>query len=103
LDKWIAILKLASKWEFPNVRSFAISHINEMPMETVKRVKLYQDLNVPRAYLLPLYVELVTREQMLEPEDFEILDKKTLHSITKARELLRAPVVRPSNNASLLS
>ncbi len=103
LDRWIAILSLATKWEFPNVQKFAISHIDKMEMETAKKVKLYQDYNVPQAYLLPLYIELVTREQMLEPEEFEVLNKKTLYAITKAREILRTPAARSNTNIGFLS
>lgn len=60
-------------------------------MEAVEKVKLYREYNVPRNYLLPLYFELATREEMLEREGFCSLDVGTLYLIVRAREMLRAP------------
>ncbi|KAF5354946.1 hypothetical protein D9756_005641 [Leucocoprinus leucothites] len=92
LNKWITILRLATLWECPGVRDLAISFIDKISMETVQRIKIYQEYKVPREHLLPLYIELATREKMLEREEFRILDADTLFSIVRAREMLRAPL-----------
>jgi hypothetical protein len=60
-------------------------------MGTVQKIKIYQDHKIPQKHLLPLYIELATRDQMLEREEFRILDAETLYSIVRAREMLRAP------------
>lgn len=91
MDKWITILRLASLWECAGIRDFAVSFIDKLPMKTVKKIKIYQDYKVPRNRLLPLYIELATRESMLELEEFRVLDAETLFHIVRAREMLRAP------------
>lgn len=92
LDNWITILRLAAQWDCPNVREFALSYIDKMPMEIVARIKIYKDYNAPYSYLLPLYMKLAIRERVLEREEFRVLDGDTLYSIVRAREMLRAPV-----------
>ncbi|KAJ3557081.1 hypothetical protein NP233_g11832 [Leucocoprinus birnbaumii] len=91
LNKWITILRLASLWECSGIRDFAVSYIDKTPMETAQKIQIYQDYHVPQKHLLPLYIELATREKMLEREEFRLLDADTLYSIVRAREMLRAP------------
>ncbi|KAF9444179.1 hypothetical protein P691DRAFT_678099 [Macrolepiota fuliginosa MF-IS2] len=101
LDQWITILRLATTWEFPNIREFAISYINALAIETIDKVKIYQEYHVPRKYLLPLLLELATRDEPLEREEFRAIDVDSLYLIISAREMLRTS--RLANPARRLS
>jgi hypothetical protein len=103
LEKWITILRLASLWKFPRIGDFAVSFIDKLSLETVRKIKIYQDYKVPRRHLLPLYIELATRDKMLEVEEFRVLDAETLFPIVRAREMLRAPPPADGDRESLVS
>lgn len=87
--QWITILRLATKWECPDIRDFAISHIKTTSLSAVKKIKILREYGTPQADLLPLFIELASREQMLTREEFRVLDDDTKFCIVRAREMLR--------------
>lgn len=103
LSKWIRILRLTSLWECPEICEVAVSYINRINMETIHRIDLYQEYRVERRHILPFYLELARREEMLGREEFRVLDVDTLFSIVRAREMLRAPYSADGDGRDTLS
>jgi len=91
LRKWTRILRMALHWESPEIQEFAVSKINKINMDILQRIQLYQDHEIRRRLILPFYLELARREEMLGPAEFRALDVDTLVSIVRAREMLRSP------------
>jgi len=82
---------MASHWEGPEISEFAVSKINDINMGVLPRIELYQNYRVERRLILPFYLELARREEMLGPAEVRVLDADVLVSIIRAREMLRAP------------
>jgi len=82
---------MALHWESPEIQEFAVSKINKINMDILQRIQLYQDHEIRRRLILPFYLELARREEMLGPAEFRALDVDTLVSIVRAREMLRSP------------
>lgn len=91
LHRWIRILRMASHWEGPEIGEFAVSKINGINMDVLERIQLYQNHRVERRLILPFYLELARREEMLGPAEVHVLNADALVSIIRAREMLRAP------------
>lgn len=94
---------MASRWQGPEICKLAVSKINEIDMDILQRIKLYQDHGVEHKFILPFYLELARREEMLGPEAFRVLDTDTLVSIVRAREMLRAPYTADADKDLLSS
>ena len=88
---------MALHWESPEIQEFAVSKINKINMDILQRIQLYQDHEIRRRLILPFYLELARREEMLGPAEFRALDVDTLVSIVRAREMLRAPYAADAN------
>ena len=82
---------MASHWEGPEISEFAVSKINDINMGVLPRIEMYQNYRVERRLILPFYLELARREEMLGPAEVRVLDADVLVSIIRAREMLRAP------------
>ena len=88
LDKWIVILGLADRWEFPEVKELAISSIENLPISSVKRIALYQKYKVPMAIIAPHYVALCSRQNTLTVDEAGIIGNSTSIMIFTVRERL---------------
>ncbi len=87
----MTILRLATTWGFPSVRQLAVSHLKETAMDVMQKIKIFQDYKVPRSDIFPCFVELASREKLLDAEEFGVLEDDTKFCIARAREtLLRA-------------
>jgi len=94
---------MASRWDSPEICEFAVLKINEINMDILQRIQLYQDHGVEHRLILPFYLELARREEMLGPEEVRVLDADTLVSIVRAREMLRAPYAADADKDLLSS
>jgi hypothetical protein len=97
---WILILNLAHKWRFPEIKALAIRELEKIDLELVPRIALYNKNDVDARYILPLYTELCAREKVPTDEEAEMLDKKTLTFVFRARERLRAPAANANGGDS---
>lgn len=59
-------------------------------MPQISRIKLYEETKVPGKHLFPLYMQVASREEMLNLEESRALSLETLVLIHHARERLRA-------------
>lgn len=83
---------MANQWECPRIREVAVEHIDKLSGVTdIRKVKIYRDNNVPRKFLIPLYIALARRPNRLDRNEFQDLDSEDLFYIVTAREMLRAP------------
>ncbi|KAF8980404.1 hypothetical protein BDQ17DRAFT_1263827 [Cyathus striatus] len=91
ISDWIVILSLAHKWQFPEVKALAIRELDKIELDLVPRIALYNKNIVDVRYILPLYAKLCAWKKAPTEEEAEMLDKKTLTFVFRARERLRAP------------
>lgn len=90
LRDWIAILRYANNWDFPEVKKLAIRYLERLDMDPIQRIRLYQDNKVPERHLFRLYMEVACRPELLGLEESRTLGMETLVLIHQARERLRA-------------
>ncbi|KAF8993836.1 hypothetical protein BDQ17DRAFT_114200 [Cyathus striatus] len=97
---WIVILNLAHKWRFSEVKALAIRELEKIEIDLVPRIALYNKNEVDARYILPLYTKLCARDKIPTEEEAEMLDRKTLTFVFRARERLRAPDVGAGGDGS---
>ncbi|KAF5354818.1 hypothetical protein D9756_005637 [Leucocoprinus leucothites] len=87
---WSVVLTLSSptRWDFPKVQTLALHHLNKLSLPVVDRIVLYKSCSVSFEHLLPLYVELCTREESLSLEESIRLGWDLAVPIVQIRELL---------------
>ncbi|KAJ3559851.1 hypothetical protein NP233_g11160 [Leucocoprinus birnbaumii] len=86
---WIAILRLAGKWDFHEIKELAVEHLKKHTMELSHRVRLYEENQVDGKHLFPLYVQLSSREEVFGLEEARVLGIETFVLVQQARERLR--------------
>jgi hypothetical protein len=102
VDTWTSILGFANRWDFQQIRELAIRHLEALDLGLVERILIYQEQDVRRDLILPLYSELVTREAFITPEENSKLGDKTTVLILQARERLRASAKNVKNGINPL-
>ncbi|KAK7472385.1 hypothetical protein VKT23_000500 [Stygiomarasmius scandens] len=98
---WASILRLANRWDFPEVRKLAIRELESKVLDAVDRILIYQEQDVELDLIIPLYTELVDREAFITPEEYRKLGDKTTVMILQARERLRAKPPNAENDAEV--
>ncbi|TEB28740.1 hypothetical protein FA13DRAFT_1690465 [Coprinellus micaceus] len=90
---WFSILKLAHRWDFPEVKDFALRELKrrESEIPLVTRIRLYQEYEAPLELLVPLFSELCSRESSPTNEEIVELGFEQACYVWKAREALRFP------------
>ncbi|KAG6885558.1 hypothetical protein C0993_012801 [Termitomyces sp. T159_Od127] len=91
IEDWTTVIKLAQKWEFPEVLELAIRELSRIDMSLIRRIAIYQHLNIDRSHLLPMYAELCRRPQALTLQESKVIGLETTVLIANVRERLRAP------------
>lgn len=90
VDDWSAILELAHRWGFPQVKALAVRELEKLEMSAIDRIVLYHRYEVDRALLIPRYAALCEREQPLTLEEGTRLGMETTLNIVRARECARS-------------
>ncbi|KLO10758.1 hypothetical protein SCHPADRAFT_999369 [Schizopora paradoxa] len=87
-DDWIAVLRLATMWNFDNVRSKAMRVLEEdTSIYLLDRLKLAYDLDITSSsWLLPIYRNLVKREVPVTQKEAPWLSDDFIKKITRLRE-----------------
>lgn len=88
LPEWIAILKLAHEYQFPEVKRLAIRELETFEIPIAERIALYQSHAVEPVYLVPFYVKLCMRDEGPTDEETTTMGIKTSLIIFRARERL---------------
>lgn len=86
LLEWIAILKLATMWDFEAIRTLAIGGLTPLlENDPVEKVVLSRTYNV-ESWLLPALNKLAQRAEPIKPDEAEKLGIVTALNIAAVRE-----------------
>ncbi|PBK74052.1 ARM repeat-containing protein [Armillaria solidipes] len=89
-DVWIAILRTACKWSFPEVKALAIKELGRKTITLVDPTVLYENHKDDPSVLALLYAKLCSRDELLTMEQSVCLGIETTVRIFHARERLRS-------------
>ncbi|KAF7968239.1 hypothetical protein HWV62_31571 [Athelia sp. TMB] len=97
-DEWLSILKLATMWEFDDIKERAIvESTKEMSQKTpLERIALAVKYNVPR-WLLDAYTALVQQDNPLTRNEVDALGHETVYQLLQLREQSYREVSRYGN------
>ncbi|KAF8648515.1 hypothetical protein AX16_006221 [Volvariella volvacea WC 439] len=91
-EDWTAILDLAHRWGFPEVKALAVRELELLLLADIDKIVIYHKYDVDRNLLLPQYVALCLREKPLDLHEGLRLGLETSIMIARARECARQPV-----------
>jgi hypothetical protein len=98
LTVWISLLKLATRFEFPHLRTRAIREIeSDSPsaeLDPIDKIVLARDCDI-EGWLVPCYEALCHRPQGLKDEEAARIGVKTASRVWRAREALRKQYGQP--------
>jgi len=85
-DAWLVILRLANRWEFPQVRKLAISKLEALRLPPVEKIALYKEHGIDHKLLIPSYIDLCRSPTLPSPADGDLLSMETIINLLNARE-----------------
>jgi hypothetical protein len=98
VEDWTAILKLASQWDFIEVKALAIRELENLQIPPLPKIVLYQKYAIDRKLLQPALTALTMRDEPLTIDEGRELTLETALELAKAREIARSPVFKKSGN-----
>ncbi|KAF8181819.1 hypothetical protein BJ912DRAFT_605494 [Pholiota molesta] len=90
VSDWTSILKTACEQEFVEVQHCAIRGLESLELTTVERLRIYLMYKAHAKYLVPLYIELATRDEGPTDKEVDHLGSETSLLIYRLREYLRS-------------
>jgi hypothetical protein len=91
VENWRDILNLADQWKFSEVKELAVRELQKKQhLGVVSKIALYQEYDVDRRHLIPLYAQLCERPNSLTREEAEVLGLDATVFISATRQTLRA-------------
>ncbi|KAN0130694.1 hypothetical protein V8E53_011369 [Lactarius tabidus] len=91
LEKWKHILTLARKWGLARVEKLCIRELQDLQIEPVDKIELYQRFNLNPNLLKSSFVEITMRPDPLTIEEGQRLEISTSMRLARARERARDP------------
>ncbi|KAJ7802667.1 hypothetical protein B0H14DRAFT_2464125 [Mycena olivaceomarginata] len=85
---WTAILDLASRWKFADIRDLAIRELGAFEMEPVEKIELQHRYHIKRQWAYGAYVALCSRPHALDVIEGRQLGIETTVNVAFAREKL---------------
>ncbi|KAJ8597154.1 hypothetical protein M405DRAFT_877155 [Rhizopogon salebrosus TDB-379] len=85
-DHWIVILKLSTKWKFPDIKQLAVDELQKLEIDPVERIVTYDKYEVDRSLLLPAFKLLCKRTNRMSNEEGEQLKMPTVLGLYEVRE-----------------
>jgi len=86
---WIAILDLATRWKFPDIRELAIRELGAFEsLDAVEKIELQHRYHIKRQWAYGAYVALCSRPHALDVIEGRQLGIETTVNIAFAREKL---------------
>ncbi|KAI5122321.1 hypothetical protein M0805_002488 [Coniferiporia weirii] len=89
LDTWIAILQLAHRWEFAEVRELVFRELGRMRIPPVTRLALAEKYDAAPGWHAEALAELGTRAEALTFAEGEQLGLRTVVKVAELRENIR--------------
>ncbi|CAE6508667.1 unnamed protein product [Rhizoctonia solani] len=84
----ISTLRIASTYDYPNLRKFAISKLEAMDLPAIQRIQLSDEFLVP-SFEIPAFTELCSRPEPISATEAEVLGITRFAEITRIRETQR--------------
>lgn len=87
-EEWISVLKLATMWNFKEIRALAISNLSKQTIDPIEQILLAKSYNVPQ-WLHSGYDAIAQRSRMLSLDEAEQLGYPTAIRVFQVREQAR--------------
>ncbi|KAF8599383.1 hypothetical protein BDV93DRAFT_401316, partial [Ceratobasidium sp. AG-I] len=81
----VSALLLATRYDYPALRTFAINKLEKAKLSAVERIRLAREFDVP-SWEEPAYLELCERDEAITMSEAEVLGLKTVVHVAKIRE-----------------
>ena len=101
-DQWMAVLKLATLWEFDEIRGVAIETLALSDLNAVDKVVAAMEYGIEE-WLLPAYLSLVQRPEPISPHEGHRMGLETALKLASEREKLRLEMVEKGESCSYCS
>ncbi|KAG1728897.1 hypothetical protein EDB19DRAFT_135768 [Suillus lakei] len=85
-DHWLVILELSMRWQFLEMKELAVDQLQNLKMDPVEKIAIYNKYEIDKSLLLPEYKHLCTREGQMSIEEGEKVGLLTVLAIHQARE-----------------
>lgn len=85
-DNWLVVLELSTRWQFLEMRKLAVEQLQNLKMDPVEKIAIYNKYEIDRSLLLPEYKHLCTRKGQMSIEEGEKVGLLTVLAIHQARE-----------------
>ncbi|KAG0696446.1 hypothetical protein DFH29DRAFT_984617 [Suillus ampliporus] len=85
-DHWLVILELSTRWQFLRMKELVIDRLQNLEMDPVEKIAVYNKYELDKALLLREYKHLCTREGQMSIEEGEKVGLPTVLGIHQARE-----------------
>jgi hypothetical protein len=85
-DGWLVILELSTRWQFPKMKELAVEQLQNLEIDPVEKIAIYDKYEIDRSLLLREYKRLCMREGQMSTEEGEVVKLPTVLSIYQARE-----------------
>ena len=81
----ISALRVASVYDYPALRVFAIRHLEKISLSAVERIRLAREFGLP-SWEEPAYVELCNREEAITKQEAGVLGLDAFVHVASIRE-----------------
>ncbi|CUA66760.1 hypothetical protein RSOLAG22IIIB_00207 [Rhizoctonia solani] len=85
----ISTLRIATVFNYPALRKFAISKLEKMNLPAIQRIQLSDELSLP-SWEAPAFTELCSRKEPISTTEAEVLGMTRFVEIARIRETERA-------------
>ncbi|KAK0195864.1 armadillo-type protein [Armillaria mellea] len=89
-DVWVAILRTACRWSFPEIKALAIKELERRSITLVDPIVLHQGYKVDPSLSALLYAKFCSRDEPLTMEESVVLGIENTVRIFQTRERLRS-------------
>jgi hypothetical protein len=87
-DDWIAILDLACRWDFNDIRDLCIKELGSVELDPLQKISLQQKHNIDTQWAYSSYITLCARNDPLTVEEATKLGIEVTVKIFTVREKL---------------
>lgn len=86
LERWLVILRLATRWGFRKVRKLVVRQLEKLGLEPIDKIKIYSDFRIDAQLLIPSYSTLAKSPTLPPLSEATKLDIETILKLTMVRE-----------------
>ncbi|KAG1746384.1 hypothetical protein EDB19DRAFT_1905840 [Suillus lakei] len=86
LERWLVILRLATRWGFRKMRKLVIRQLEKLELKPIDKIKIYSDFKIDAQLLIPSYSTLAMSPTLPPLSEAAKLDIETILKLTMVRE-----------------